>query len=39
MATKGATLDSVIEMISMLDFFLKIPNQNLSALAREMIQL
>ena len=31
-------MHSVIEMISMLEFFLKIPNQILSALAREMIQ-
>jgi len=31
-------MHSVMEMISMLDFFLKISDQNLSALAREMIQ-
>ena len=31
-------MHSVMEMISMLEFFLKISDQNLSALAREMIQ-
>ena len=38
MQSQLAVVHSVIEMISMLEFFLKIPNQNLSALAREMIQ-